>query len=242
MIIFLRKRTLTGIGMAAVVLLSCFFLREIPPGVVASFAPGENASLVVVIDPGHGGEDGGAVSSAGAEESRINLEIALRLNQLLRFCGTRTLMTRVDDSSIGDPELATVRERKVSDLKNRVKIVNDTENAVLLSIHQNSLPSSPVTHGAQAFWNHHPGADVLAGGIQNALNAKINTERPKEPKEIPSSIYLMKHVQAPAVLVECGFLSNAAEAGKLQEEPYQRKLAAVIAAGYLECLNGEKEP
>jgi N-acetylmuramoyl-L-alanine amidase len=162
MIIFLRKRTLTGIGMAAVVLLSCFSLRGMPPGVVASFAPGENASMVVVIDPGHGGEDGGAVSSAGAEESRINLEIALRLNQLLRFCGTRTLMTRVDDSSIGDPELAPVRERKVSDLKNRVKIVNDTENAVLLSIHQNSLPSSPVTHGAQAFWNHHPGADVLA--------------------------------------------------------------------------------
>ena len=99
-----------------------------------------------------------------------------------------------------------------------------------------------MTHGAQVFWNQQPGAEVLAKGIQNALNARINTERPKEPKEIPSSIYLMKHVQSPAVLVECGFLSNEAEAAKLQETPYQKKLAAVIAAGYLECLTGDKEP
>ena len=242
MIIFLRKRTLAGIAMAALVLLSCVFCREMAPGVVSSFAPGMDAPFVVVIDPGHGGEDGGAVSAAGAEESRINLDIALRLNQLLRFCGTRTLMIRTDDSSIGDPGLATVRERKASDLKKRVELVNDAENAVLLSIHQNSLPSSPVTHGAQAFWNLQSGSRELAKEIQRALNAQINTERPKEPKEISSTIYLMKHVQAPAVLVECGFLSNAAEAEKLQEDPYQTKLAAVIAAGYLECLNGETEP
>ena len=242
MIIFLRKRTLAGIGMAAVVLLSCVFFRGTSPGVVSSFAPGGEVPPVVVIDAGHGGEDGGAVSSAGAEESRINLDIALRLNRLLRFCGTRTLMTRADDSSIGDPGLATVRERKASDLKNRVKLVNETENAVLLSIHQNSLPSSPVTHGAQVFWNLQRGSRELAKEIQRALNAQINTERPKEVREISSSIYLMKHVQAPAVLVECGFLSNAAEAQRLQEESYQTKLAAVIAAGYLECLNGETEP
>ena len=242
MIIFLRKRTLAGVGMAAAVLLSCVFCRGIAPGVVSVFAPGGDVPLVVVIDPGHGGEDGGAVSAAGAEESRINLDIALRLNRLLRFCGTRTLMTRMDESSIGDPDLKTVRERKASDLKMRVKLVNDAENAVLLSIHQNSLPSSPVTHGAQAFWNLHPGSQELAKEIQGALNTQINTERPKEAKEISSTIYLMKHVQAPAVLVECGFLSNAAEAERLQEESYQTKLAAVIAAGYLECLNGEKGP
>ena len=244
MIIFLRKRTLAGAGMltALFLCLSCILAWGIAPPSVSSFAPGENPPSVVVIDPGHGGEDGGAVSADGAEESRINLDIALCLNQMLRFSGKRTLMTRSDASSISDPGLSTIRERKVSDLKNRVKLVNDTENAVLLSIHQNSLPSSPVTHGAQVFWNQQPGAEVLAKGIQNALNARINTERPKEPKEIPSSIYLMKHVQSPAVLVECGFLANESEAAKLQETPYQKKLAAVIAAGYLECLTGEKEP
>ena len=151
-------------------------------------------------------------------------------------------MTRSEDLSICDPGLATIRERKSSDLKNRVELVNQKENAVLLSIHQNSLPSSPVTHGAQAFWNARSGAEALAQGIQDTLNAWINTERPKEPKEIPSSIYLMKNVQSPGVLVECGFLSHTEETALLQEPSHQIKLAAAVTAGCLRTLAGEELP
>ena len=108
-----------------------------------------------------------------------------------------------------------------------------------MSIHQNSLPSSPVTHGAQTFWNRQEGAEALARTLQAGLNPAVNTHRAKEPKQIPDSIYLMNHVDAPAVLVECGFLSNREEAARLQQEDYQKTLATVIAAGYLRWMAGE---
>ena len=138
-----------------------------------------------------------------------------------------------------DPGLETMRQRKVSDLRNRASFVNGIPNAVLLSIHQNSLPSSPVTHGAQTFWNRQEGAEALARTLQAGLNPVVNTHRAKEPKQIPDSIYLMNHVDAPAVLVECGFLSNREEAARLQQADYQKMLAAVIAVGYLRWSAGE---
>lgn len=193
----------------------------------------------VVIDPGHGGEDGGAVSLSGVSESHLNLAIADRVNDLLRFVGQPTIMTRTEDVSI-HTEGETVRARKVSDIRNRVKLVNETPRAVLLSIHQNSLPSSPVTHGAQVFWNRQEGAEMLAQVVQASLNQTINAGNEKHPRQIPESIYLMKHAAAPGILVECGFLSNSDETGKLQEPNYQTKLAAAITAGYLRCLAGEE--
>ncbi len=198
--------------------------------------------VTVVIDPGHGGEDGGAVSSDGVEESQINLAVALQVNDLLRLMGQRTTMTRTEDVSTCDQGLATIRQRKASDLKNRVALVNGMENAILLSIHQNSLPSSPVTHGAQVFWNRQEGAEGLAELVQTSLNETINAGNEKHAKQIPPTIYLMKNVTAPGIIVECGFLSNAAETQRLQELSYQRKLAAAIAAGYLRCLSGEELP
>ena len=194
---------------------------------------------IVVLDPGHGGEDGGAVSPDGVEESRINLAVALRVNDLLRFAGRPTVMTREEDVSIstgGD----TVRARKASDIRRRVEIVNETENAVLLSIHQNSLPSSVVTHGAQVFWNGEEGAEALARVVQDSLNGAINVNNEKQPKRIPDTIYLMRHITAPGILVECGFLSNPEETVRLQDPSYQTKLAAAITAGYLRRPAGEE--
>lgn len=203
------------------------------------FAPAEESPVVWIIDAGHGGEDGGAVSADGTQESQINLEIALRLEQLMRFAGQQTIMIRREDVSVCDEGLDTIRARKASDIRNRVALVNGTPNAVLVSIHQNSLPSSPETHGAQAFWNN-PAGEILASVVQEALNEAINTHRAKEPRKIPKTIYLMNHVTAPAVLVECGFLSNGAETAHLREPDYQTKLAAVIAAGCLRA--GEETP
>lgn len=209
------------------------FAQEVPV-----FSVGDGGPVTVVVDPGHGGEDGGASAADGTLESDLNLAVALRLNDLLRFAGERTVLTRSTTEAIyteGD----TIRARKVSDTRNRVELVNETENAVLLSIHHNSLPSSPATHGAYVFHNGVGEAQALAESVQAALNAAVNDSE-KQARSIPPTVYLMNHVTAPGVLVECGFLSNEEEAQRLQDPSYQRKLAAVIAAGALQSLSGEE--
>ena len=243
MVILLRKRDLI-----LSCLFCCFFLGMAAVfwrgSAVPAFHVREEPSVTVVIDPGHGGEDGGAVSPGGVAEGQINLAVSLRVSDLLRFAGQKTRLTRSEDVTICDEGLDTMRQRKASDLKNRVKAVEETENAVLLSIHQNSLPSSPMTHGAQAFWNRWEGAEKLAESIQAALNAAVNAGNEKHPRQIPDSIYLMKNITAPGVLVECGFLSNGPETGLLQDPAYQLRLAAAITAGYLSAgtvENGEQE-
>ena len=188
---------------------------------------------VFVIDAGHGGEDGGAVAADGTPESGINLDIALKLNALLRFFGYRTAMIRTEDISIDTPGLATFRQRKSSDLQNRVTFVNQYAHAVLISIHQNSLPSVPSVHGAQVFYNKKPNGKELAEYIQTALNIGINADNKKHTRQIDDSIYLMKHSNAPSVLVECGFLSNAAETALLKQPAYQSTIAASILSGIL---------
>lgn len=232
MVILLRKRDLLFSG-----LLCCFFFglaAVLWKGTaVPSFSVWNDSPVTVVIDPGHGGEDGGAVSPGGVPESQINLAVSLRVHDLLRFAGRRTRLTRSEDITICDEGLDTMRQRKSSDLKNRVRIVEETGNVILLSIHQNSLPSSPITHGAQVFWNRQEGAESLAEQVQDALNAGINSGNEKHPRQIPDSIYLMKNITVPGVLVECGFLSNGPETERLQDPDYQLRLAAAIAAGFL---------
>lgn len=241
MILLIRKRTLLYTWLAVCMIgLSAIFLASSRRAFTPTGAMGQGSRVqTVVIDPGHGGQDGGAVAGNGTAESEINLAVSLRLEGLLRFAGVPTEMTRREDVMVCDPGLETMRQRKVSDLHNRASFVNGIPNAVLLSIHQNSLPSSPVTHGAQTFWNRQEGAEALARTLQAGLNPAVNTHRAKEPKPIPDSIYLMNHVDAPTVLVECGFLSNREETARLQQEDYQKTLATVIAAGYLRWMAGE---
>lgn len=183
-----------------------------------------------VIDAGHGGEDGGAVAADGTKESDVNLALARRLTLLLCLLGEETRMTRTSDVSIYSDDAATLRQKKRSDLENRVFLVNETENAVLVSIHQNSLPSSQRVHGAQVFYGAQEGSELLAQAVQRALNTCINADNEKVEKPIDASIYLMKNVRAPAILIECGFLSNAEEAARLKDAEYQKRLAVVIAA------------
>jgi len=195
-----------------------------------AFSWGIEGERTFIIDAGHGGEDGGAVSQSGVVEKDINLAIAQDLSDLLTFLGEQTVMTRTEDISIHDETAKTLHEKKVSDLKNRVKLVNSTENGVLVSIHQNSMPSAKSVCGAQVFYRE--GSEETAKRVQAALNEVIN-ENAKTEKRISSDVYLMKHVERPAILVECGFLSNANETKKLIDSDYQRLLAAVIAAGLL---------
>ena len=240
MFVLLRKRRLIPAAFfCGFLLLPLLLWAGLSVYPVQTFGVENGEARVVIIDPGHGGEDGGAVADDGTEESGINLAVSLRLEGIFRFLGVPTEMTRREDVMVCDSGLATLRQRKVSDIHNRAALVNQTPGAVLLSIHQNSLPSSPVTHGAQVFWNRQEGAEALARTLQAGLNSVVNTHRAKEPKQILDSIYLMNHVDAPAVLVECGFLSNRKEVARLQQEDYQKTLATVIAAGYLRWMAGE---
>ena len=232
MFIIVKKKDLQ-LGVVLILSLGIYSLFSLLPASVATLAPaGAGEERTIVIDAGHGGEDGGAVSADGVIESGINLSIARDLDALLTLLGEETVMTRTEDISVYSAGAKTLREKKRSDLENRVALVNGTPNAVLVSIHQNSLPKSPKTRGAQVFFGGIAGSEELAQSVQTALNSAINDGN-KEAKRISGDVFLMKHVTAPAVLVECGFLSNRSETGQLQKPDHQMKLAVVIAAGLL---------
>lgn len=180
----------------------------------------------IILDAGHGGEDGGAVSCTGVCESQINLEIALRLESLLHFLGYDTSMIRTTDRSVYTAG-ETIAARKVSDLKERVRIVNEAENALLVSIHQNYFTDGKYS-GAQVFYNNHTQSRSLAEHIQSELVRHLNPGSNRKSKKA-DGIYVMEHVCCPSVLIECGFLSNPEEEAKLRNSEYQKALSCVIA-------------
>lgn len=238
MVFILRKKTLArgAAALCAAALAVCAVMRS--DAVQVFLRAAVESPPVFVIDAGHGGEDGGAVAEDGTAESGINLAVALRLEALLDFLGCETRLTRADDAAIYASDAKTLREKKRSDLENRVRIVNETPRAVLVSIHQNSLPSARRVHGAQAFFAADEESRALAERVQTALNRAVNAENEKSARQIDSTVYLMRMAECPAVLVECGFLSNAQEAARLREEDYQQRLAVTIAAG---CLSYTSE-
>lgn len=203
--------------------------------VLSENAPLENRRCII-IDPGHGGEDGGAVSCTGVSESKINLEISLRLRELFHFLGYDTMMIRTTDTSVytqGD----TIASKKVSDLKERVRMVNAVENALLVSIHQNHFPESRYS-GAQVFYAQTQDSQILAEQLQAALIQTVNPGSHRSCKK-STGVYLMERISCPGVLVECGFLSNPEEEAKLQTPEYQKKLCCVIASCVGEYLEGK---
>ena len=181
----------------------------------------------IIIDAGHGGEDGGATSCTGKLESSFNLEISLRLNDLLHLLGYDTAMIRTEDVSIYTKG-ETIAQKKVSDLKERVRIVNETENALLISIHQNTYPESRYS-GAQVFYAKNDNSQLLAKELQSAFASTVNQGSNRKSKQA-EGIYLMEHITCTGVLVECGFLSNPEEEAKLRSEEYQKQICCVIAA------------
>ena len=182
----------------------------------------------VVLDPGHGGEDGGAVATDGIHESKLNLEIGLRTRDLLRFLGLPVILTRESDVSIHSPEAQTVSGKKVSDLNNRVQIANKTPGSILVSIHQNMFSESKY-RGAQVFYAETAESQALAERLQAVFDDELDPSNHRQAK--PSeSIYLLSQISCPGILVECGFLSNPEEERLLQTEDYQKQLAASICA------------
>ena len=181
----------------------------------------------IVIDAGHGGIDGGATSCTGVLESHMNLEIALRLDDLFHLLGYDTLMIRKTDESIYT-EGNTIASQKVSDLKERVRLVNETPGAILVSLHQNTY-SSQRYHGAQVFYSDREESRKMAQALQGQLISCLNPDSNRKAKSA-KGVYLMEHITVPGVLIECGFLTNPEEEALLRSADYQKKLCAVIAS------------
>lgn len=198
----------------------------------------ENEFPVIIIDAGHGGEDGGAVGVDGTNEKDINLEIAFKLNHILTAMGYETRMVRTSDISIHNEGLDTLREKKVSDIHNRVAIMEEYENCLYISIHQNKYDDSRIW-GAQTFYSpNDEDSKTLAQFIQTSVATKIQPDNKRLIKESGTSIYVLYNATKPAVMVECGFISNPNELSQLKTEEYQSQMAFSISSGILNyCIS-----
>lgn len=198
----------------------------------AFFHPASYSTGTLILDAGHGGEDGGAESADGQAESGLNLAIALRTEQLAGLFGVDTAMTRREDISLYSEGEDSLREKKKSDLKNRAVFINAVEDGVLISIHQNKFPDTSL-QGAQVFYADEESSLAFAAETQEILRAVLDDTNRRKAAKIPKTVYLMNHITCPGILVECGFLSNPGEAELLKSDTYQKKIALSLCIAYL---------
>lgn len=186
----------------------------------------------IVLDAGHGVPDEGAQSSNGTTEAESNLKIALKVQNLLEQSGSTVILTRSDENAIYDLDSKTLKQKKISDIHNRVKIGNESSADIFVSIHLNKIPQSQYW-GWQTFYkNGSQDGKKLAQSIQNSLNNSIDKENNRVSKTI-DNIYIIKHVEIPTTIVECGFLSNPEEEKQLLDDDYQNRLAWGIYNGII---------
>lgn len=187
----------------------------------------------LIIDPGHGGEDGGAVAEDGTQEAEINLAVALRLNAAARLCGVHTVLTR-STAQISYPDNAAgIAEKKAADQKQRVETIHAVPNGLMISIHQNFYPAASP-RGAQVLYANTGDSCAFGTMLHTHLIQALDPDNRRVAAPISDDIYLMKHVQCPAVLVECGFLSNPEELKLLRDSAYELKLGLVMLGSFLE--------
>lgn len=232
--VFRLTRVLTTISMAVVISVGIYSALLAVKQTLYKYAISSNiesSSVKVIIDAGHGGEDGGTQSASGVLEKDINLSIAKSLRDIFDFFGFDTVMTREEDEQIYDAGSETIRDKKVSDTHNRYKIIEENNDGIFISIHQNHFTDSKYS-GAQTFYSvNNPKSELLASSIQKSVASSIQKENDRKIKSIGDEIYLLHHSQIPSVMVECGFLSNHAETEKLCDEDYQTQMALSIFVG-----------
>jgi N-acetylmuramoyl-L-alanine amidase len=185
-----------------------------------------------ILDAGHGGADGGAVAGT-IIESGINLDITLKLEAILGLCGEISVLTRETDDIDYPGDADTLRKKKRYDSNSRVKLIAGVENGVLVSIHQNKFSQASAS-GAQVFYSKTEGSLELAEKVQAALRTALDPDNKKQPAKIPDTVYIMRTAKCPAILIECGYISNPGEARLLLTEAYQMKVAVAIASGLLQ--------
>ena len=228
----IKISVLSVIGIAAII----FLLIGCTKSVNVSVQP-QSYLPVIVIDPGHGGEDGGAVAPDGTNEKDINLKIASQLDAICRYSGIKTVMTRKSDIAIYDEGNDTLRSKKVSDMKNRLKMFNQDSNSIAVSIHQNKFGKEKY-NGSQLFFSaNNSKSEMLAECIRLSITGMLQPDNKREKKAATKDIYLLYNCNQPSVIVECGFLSNNAELQKLKNEEYQKRIAFSVYCGCLEYIN-----
>jgi N-acetylmuramoyl-L-alanine amidase len=225
------------IGFCAIALFAVISVGRMQSA-LASGSSGYGYDKTVIIDPGHGGIDGGAVGYGGVVEKGINLAISLKLRSLFEASGFQVIMTRNDDRSIYDEGSETVRQKKVTDIHNRSKLLADYPKAVFISIHQNKFQKA-VYSGTQVFYsNNNDNGKLLAQFIQTNVKNLIQPDNERGIKPAGKNLYILYHAKSPAVMVECGFLSNPREAALLQNNSYQNKMAFAVFCGTLDYYSG----
>ncbi|MCL2107586.1 MAG: N-acetylmuramoyl-L-alanine amidase [Oscillospiraceae bacterium] len=228
------KRVLFAFGavvfFALALAVALFFTRR----AVSTAATQTGTATKVLIDAGHGGEDGGAVGVEGLVEKDINLPVALKLESFMRALGFQTEMTRREDKAIYDGGAETLREKKVSDIRNRFAMMEKLgPNGLFLSIHQNKFGER--NRGTQVFYSKNdPRSRILAERIQSGVVGMLQPDNQRQVKPSGTEIYLLYHAEIPAVLVECGFISNYEEAMQLKRDEYQNQMAFAIACGVID--------
>ena len=193
----------------------------------------ESEKISFVIDAGHGGEDAGAVATDGTTEKELNLKVAKLLKVVLEINGASVVMTRESDTLLYDHynDLTDYTgQKKIYDLKNRLKIANEQENCVYVSIHMNKFSLTQYS-GLQVYYSPNNSQSYqLAADIKDTVKANLQPENNRPLKCADSSIYVLHRAEMPAVLIECGFLSNEKELELLKSEEYQKSLALTLFA------------
>lgn len=234
MFIFSKKRMIfINLSIVISILIYSLSSNTFSKAQLASSTPISNHTIIV--DAGHGSPDGGATGLDGSIESDLNLSIVLKLQNLLESSNCTVILTRSDENGIYEADSNTIREKKISDMKNRVNIANNSNAEIFVSIHMNKLEQTQYS-GWQTFYkNQDEKSRQIAERIQLSLNNFIKKPNSREIKSI-SGIYLTKNVEIPLVLVECGFLSNTEENNLLQTDSYQNELAWSIYIGLMDYL------
>lgn len=220
--------------MIACLFVSSFFLARAGAALVSA-KNADNDKPCIVLDAGHGGADPGKVGCNDVLEKDLNLAIVYKLKTLFENKGFRVVLTRTDDKVLADSDSKNV---KVEDLHNRVALITETMPVMTICIHQNSFPDSSVSGPQVFFFDQSPEGEQIAAIIQNSLNTILDPPKPRVSKS-NNDYYILKKTPTPTVIVECGFLSNEAEAALLTDESYQEKLARAIYLGACEYLSGE---
>ncbi len=229
--IILNKKRLLFINF--IIVFSIFFSSITTNNYIEPVSSTPISNHTIILDAGHGNPDGGAVGNDGSIEAELNLEIVLKLQKLLEASNCTVILTRSDENGIYEADANTIRKQKISDMKSRAFIANNSNAEAFISIHMNKLEQEKYS-GWQTFYkNEDETSKKIAHSIQLSLNHFIKKENSRTIKSI-SEIYLTKNVDIPLVLVECGFLSNDEENKLLQTEKYQDELAWSIYIGIMD--------
>ncbi len=243
-VVLKRVKAVAGLILfAALLLLACaitFSVAQLGVKTKSAIVDIKTEELpTVIIDAGHGGIDSGTVGRDGSLEKNINLDVAKRLEALFRLSGIKCVMTRTEDNMLVEPDIKS--HRKMHDLKNRLAVAKgleeNGEKTLFVSIHMNNF-SDPIYSGLQVWYSPSEAASREAASyVQDYAKKFLDSNNTREIKRASSSIYILDHITTPAILIECGFLSNPEECAKLGTESYQKELAVTIFSAICEYIS-----